>query len=72
MTTKNEIIEEAMENVLCITDDLKRFRNWIEKIQYDDPKFESKLYYTLKNISDTLKIYKRDIDDQLKYDEKKK
>jgi len=69
MTTKNEVKDETIENILCLIDDIDRIKGWIKKIQTNDPKCESTLYYSLKNLSDTLKIYKRDIDYQLKYND---
>jgi len=72
MSTKNEIKINAIETTDCIIEDIKRFKEWINKIDLDDPKCVKQLYYSLTNISDTLKIYKRDIDYELKYNDQYK
>ena len=71
MTTKWKIKlkDEAIENILCLIEDVDKIKGSIKKIQSEDPKCKSTLYYSLKNLSDTLKIYSRDIDYQLKYDD---
>ena len=69
MSAKSEIQIDAIETTRFIIDEISRFKNVITKIDLDDPKCATQLYYSLKNLSDTLKIYKRDIDYELKYND---
>ncbi len=69
MTTKSEMKDQTIEDILCLVESINKIKDCIKKVRINDPKDVKTIYYSLQNLSDTLKIYKRDIDYQLKYDD---